>query len=175
MPLLLQKRKPSSRRREVVAVKLIIVAVGTRLPDWMNAGFAEYAKRMPRELPMELVEIKPEPRTTGKPVDAMMAAEAKRIEAALPPRCRRIVLDERGEAPDTQALARRLSVWQGEGDDIAFLIGGPDGLDPTLKQGAHERLRLSSLTLPHGLARVVLAEALYRAYSLQIGHPYHRD
>lgn len=175
MPLLPQKRKPSSRRREVVAVKLIIVAVGTRLPDWMNAGFAEYAKRMPRELPMELVEIKPEPRTTGKPVDAMMAAEAKRIEAALPPRCRRIVLDERGEAPDTQALARRLSAWQGEGDDIAFLIGGPDGLDPTMKQGAHERLRLSSLTLPHGLARVVLAEALYRAYSLQIGHPYHRD
>lgn len=175
MPLLPQKRKPSSRKREVVAVKLIIVAVGTRLPDWMNAGFAEYAKRMPRELPLELVEIKPEPRTTGKPVDAMMAAEAKRIEAALPARCRRIVLDERGEAPDTQALARRLSTWQGEGDDIAFLIGGPDGLDPTLKQATHERLRLSSLTLPHGLARVVLAEALYRAYSLQIGHPYHRD
>jgi 23S rRNA (pseudouridine1915-N3)-methyltransferase len=175
VPLLPQRRKPSSRKREAAAVKLIIVAVGTRLPDWMNAGFAEYAKRMPRELPMELVEIKPEPRTTGKPVDAMMAAEAKRIEATLPPRCRRIVLDERGEAPDTQALARRLSAWQGEGDDIAFLIGGPDGLDPTLKQGAHERLRLSSLTLPHGLARVVLAEALYRAYSLQIGHPYHRD
>lgn len=156
-------------------MKLIIVAVGTRLPDWMNAGFAEYAKRMPRELPMELVEIKPEPRTTGKPVDAMMAAEAKRIEAALPIRCRRIVLDERGEAPDTQMLTKRLVAWQGEGDDIAFVIGGPDGLDPSLKQGAHERLRLSSLTLPHGLARVVLAEALYRAYSLHIGHPYHRD
>jgi 23S rRNA (pseudouridine1915-N3)-methyltransferase len=156
-------------------VKLLVVAVGTRLPDWMNSGFAEYAKRMPRELPMELVEIKPEPRTMGKPVEAMMAAEAKRIEAALPPRCRRIVLDEHGDAPDTRALTQRLGQWQAGGDDIAFLIGGPDGLDPALKQGAHERLRLSSLTLPHGLARVVLAEALYRAHSLQIGHPYHRD
>lgn len=156
-------------------MKLLVVAVGTRLPDWMNTGFAEYAKRLPRELPLELVEIKPEPRTTGKPVDAMMAAEAKRIEAALPPRCRRIALDEHGDAPDTRALMQRLGQWQDAGDDVAFLIGGPDGLDPALKQGAHERLRLSSLTLPHGLARVVLAEALYRAHSLQKGHPYHRD
>lgn len=152
-----------------------MAAVGTRLPDWMNAGFAEYAKRMPRELPVELVEIKPEPRTTGKTVEAMMAAEAKRIEAALPPRCRRIALDERGAAPDTRALAARLDQWQTEGTDVAFLIGGPDGLDPALKQGAQESLRLSSLTLPHGLARVVLAEALYRAQSLRAGHPYHRD
>lgn len=159
-------------------MKLLVVAVGTRLPDWMDAGFAEYAKRMPRELPLELVEIKPEPRTTGKPVDAMMAAEAKRIEAALPARCRRIALDERGDAPDTRALAQRLDQWLDGHDgygDVAFLIGGPDGLDPALKQGAHERLRLSSLTLPHGLARVVLAEALYRAHSLRSGHPYHRD
>jgi 23S rRNA (pseudouridine1915-N3)-methyltransferase len=156
-------------------VKLIVAAVGTRLPDWMNAGFAEYAKRMPRELPLELVEIKPEPRTTGKTVAAMMAAEAKRIEAALPARCRRIALDERGETLVTPTLAQRLGTWQDGGDDVAFLIGGPDGLDPALKQGAHEQLRLSSLTLPHGLARVVLAEALYRAHSLRCGHPYHRD
>ncbi|MBA3033827.1 MAG: 23S rRNA (pseudouridine(1915)-N(3))-methyltransferase RlmH [Gammaproteobacteria bacterium] len=156
-------------------MKLLVVAVGTRLPDWLNTGFAEYAKRMPRELPLELTEIKPEPRTTGKPVEAMMAAEAKRIEAALPSRCRRIALDEHGDALDTRALTQRLGQWQDEGDDVAFIIGGPDGLDPVLKQGAHERLRLSSLTLPHGLARVVLAEALYRAHSLQKGHPYHRD
>lgn len=156
-------------------MKLLVVAVGTRLPDWMTAGFAEYAKRMPRDLPIELIEIKPEPRTTGKTVEAMMAAEAKRIEAALPPRCRRIALDERGEALDTKALSQRLGQWQAEGDDVAFLIGGPDGLDPALKQPAQASLRLSSLTLPHGLARVILAEALYRAYSLRIGHPYHRD
>lgn len=152
-----------------------MAAVGTRLPDWMDAGFAEYAKRMPPELAVDLVEIRPEPRTTGKTVAALMAAEARRIEAALPPRCRRVALDERGEALDTRGLAGRLGRWQAEGDDVAFLIGGPDGLDPALKQGAHERLRLSSLTLPHGLARVVLAEALYRAASLNAGHPYHRD
>jgi 23S rRNA (pseudouridine1915-N3)-methyltransferase len=156
-------------------MKLIVAAVSARPPDWVVAGWTEYAKRMPRELPLELLEIKPEPRTTGKTVDAMMAAEAKRIEAALPARCRRIALDERGEALDTQALAKRLGQWQDGGDDIAFLIGGPDGLDPALKQSAHEKLRLSSLTLPHGLARVVLAEALYRAHSLRCGHPYHRD
>lgn len=152
-----------------------MVAVGQRQPDWVNAGFAEYAKRMPRELPLELVEIKPEPRTTGKTVTAMMAAEAKRIEAVLPARCRRVVLDERGAALDTRALARRLADWMSAGDDVALLIGGPDGLDPALKASAHETLRLSSLTLPHGLARVVLAEALYRAASLNAGHPYHRE
>jgi 23S rRNA (pseudouridine1915-N3)-methyltransferase len=152
-----------------------VVAVGQRQPDWVNAGFAEYAKRMPRELPLELVEIKPEPRSTGKTVEAMMAAEARRIEAALPARCRRVVLDERGEALDTRALARRLCAWRSVGDDVALLIGGPDGLAPALKASADETLRLSSLTLPHGLARVVLAEALYRAWSLDAGHPYHRD
>ncbi|MDP1526798.1 MAG: 23S rRNA (pseudouridine(1915)-N(3))-methyltransferase RlmH [Rhodocyclaceae bacterium] len=156
-------------------MRLIVAAVGTRLPDWMTAGFAEYAKRMPRDLPIELTEIKPEPRTTGKTVEAMMAAEAKRIEAALPTRCRRIALDERGEALDTKTLSQRLGQWQAEGDDVAFLIGGPDGLDPALKQTAPTCLRLSSLTLPHGMARVILAEALYRAHSLRIGHPYHRD
>jgi 23S rRNA (pseudouridine1915-N3)-methyltransferase len=156
-------------------VRLVVVAVGQRQPDWVNAGFAEYAKRMPRELPLELVEIKPEPRSTGKTVEAMMAAEARRIEAALPARCRRVVLDERGEALDTRALARRLCAWRSVGDDVALLIGGPDGLAPALKASADETLRLSSLTLPHGLARVVLAEALYRAWSLDAGHPYHRD
>ena len=156
-------------------MKLRVVAVGTRLPAWMDAGFAEYAKRMPRELPLELVEVKPESRTSGKPVEALMAAEAQRIEAALPPRCRRIALDEHGTAPDTRVLAARLAEWMAAGDDIAFLIGGPDGLAPALKQSAHEQMRLSSLTLPHGLARVVLAEALYRAHSLHKGHPYHRE
>lgn len=156
-------------------MRLIVAAVGTRLPEWLDAGFAEYAKRMPRELPLELAEIRPEPRTTGKTVEAMLAAEAKRIEAVLPARCRRVALDERGETLDTRALADRLGQWLAAGDDVAFLIGGPDGLDPELKRTARERLRLSSLTLPHGLARVVLAEALYRAHSLRCGHPYHRD
>ncbi len=156
-------------------MRLLVVAVGTRMPQWVQAGFDEYARRMPRELPLELVEIKAEPRTSGKSVAAMMAAEAERIGAALPARCRRVVLDERGRDLTTVELAARLEAWQAEGDDVAFVVGGPDGLAPPLKDAAHERLRLSSLTLPHALVRPLLAEALYRAWSLLKGHPYHRE
>ncbi len=156
-------------------MKLILVAVGTRMPNWVDSAFDDFAKRMPRELPLQLVEIKAEPRTTGKTVEAMMALEAARIEAALPPRCRRVILDERGEDLTTKALAKRLERWQDGGDDIAIVVGGPDGLDPALKASAHETMRLSSLTLPHALVRVMLAEALYRAWSLSKNHPYHRE
>ena len=156
-------------------MKLLLVAVGHRMPGWVSEGYAEFAKRMPRELPLELLEIKPEPRTTGKTTEAMMAIEAARIDARLPANCRRIALDERGEAPTTRQLAERLGKWMASGADVAFIIGGPDGLDPRVKETAHETLRLSSLTLPHALVRVVLAEALYRAHSVTKGHPYHRD
>lgn len=156
-------------------MKLLIVAVGTRMPDWVSAGFDDYAKRMPRETAMELVEVKAEPRTTGKTVAAMMAAEAARIEAALPARCRRVILDERGRDTTTRLLAERLEFWLGEGEDVAFIIGGPDGLDPAIKASAQETLRLSSLTLPHAMVRPLLAEALYRAWSVTRNHPYHRE
>ena len=156
-------------------MKLLIAAVGTRMPGWVDTGYEEYAKRMPRDMPLALIEVKPEPRTTGKPVAALMAAEAVRLRAALPPRCRRIILDERGADLTTRELAERLTRWAGEGDDVAFVIGGPYGLDPDIKQEATETVRLSSLTLPHGLARVILAEALYRAVSLMKNHPYHRE
>ena len=156
-------------------MKLLVAAVGNRMPDWVDTGFAEYAKRMPREMSLELAAVKAEPRTTGKPVAALMAAEAERLRAVLPGRCRQVVLDERGKDLTTRELAQRLEAWCAEGDDIAFLIGGPDGLDTGLKMEAQESLRLSSLTLPHGLARVLLAEALYRAGSLLRGHPYHRE
>lgn len=156
-------------------MKLLVAAVGTRMPDWVDAGFAEYAKRLPREMPLTLLEVKPEPRNSGKPVAALMAAEAERLRAALPPRCRRVILDERGTDLTTRGLADRLALWLAAGDDVAFIVGGPDGLDPAIKKEAHESLRLSSLTLPHGLARVMLAEALYRAASLSKGHPYHRE
>ena len=115
-----------------------------------------------------------EPRSTGKTAQAMMALEAARIEAQVPAACRRVVLDERGDAPTTQQLAERLAKWMASGGDVAFIIGGPDGLDPRIRQSAHETLRLSSLTLPHALVRVILAEALYRAASVIKGHPYHR-
>jgi 23S rRNA (pseudouridine1915-N3)-methyltransferase len=156
-------------------VKLIVAAVGTRMPSWVDEGFAEYAKRMPREMPLTLVEVKPEPRSSGKPVAAMMKAEAERLRAALPANCRRVILDERGTDTTTRLLSERLAHWAGQGEDVAFVIGGPDGLDPAVKETAAETLRLSSLTLPHGMARVVLAEALYRAASLIKGHPYHRE
>ena len=145
------------------------------MPGWVDEGYAEYAKRMPREMPLTLVEIKPEPRNSGKPAAALMAAEAERLRAALPTRCRRVVLDERGTDLTTRLLADRLEAWAREGDDVAFVIGGPDGLDAGFKSEAAEAMRLSSLTLPHGLARVILAEALYRAVSLAKGHPYHRE
>jgi len=156
-------------------MKLLVAAVVARPPEWVSAGWTEYARRMPRELPLELLEIKPEPRSTGKSATALMAAEATRIEARLPAGCRRVALDERGESLTTRELAERLSRWIDAGDDVAFIVGGPDGLDPRIREAAHETLRLSSLTLPHALVRVVLAEALYRAYSVTKGHPYHRD
>lgn len=156
-------------------MKLAIVAVGTRMPGWADQAFAEFAKRMPRELPLELKEIKAEPRSAGKPVEALLAAEAGRIRAALPARCRLMALDERGADLTTRQLAERLRLWMEGGEDVALLIGGPDGLAAELKSAAAETLRLSSLTLPHALARVVLAEALYRAASLLKNHPYHRE
>lgn len=156
-------------------MRLVIAAVGTRMPDWVEAGYSDFARRMPREMPLELIEVKAEPRTSGKPVAALLAAEATRLRAALPARARLVALDERGIDLTTRALAERLEKWQGGGSDVAFVIGGPDGLDPRLTQEAAESLRLSSLTLPHALVRVLLAEALYRAASLQKGHPYHRE
>lgn len=155
-------------------MKLLVVAVGNRMMNWVDAGFAEYAKRMPNEWRLELVPVKAEPRSGGKTAVAMMAAEAGRIRAALPNRCRRIVLDEHGTELTTRDLAAKLADWSRLGDDVAFIVGGADGLDADLKAAADERLRLSGLTLPHGLVRVILAEALYRAASLLKGHPYHR-
>ena len=156
-------------------MKLIILAVGTRMPAWVEEAYADFAKRMPRECLLELREIKAEPRTTGKTVESMMAAEAARIRAALPPRCRKIILDERGTEASTKLWAQRLGEWMAGGEDVVFIIGGPDGLDPALKAEADERYRISGLTLPHAMVRVLLAEALYRAHSLHKGHPYHRE
>ncbi len=156
-------------------MKLIVAAVGTRMPNWVDEAYAEFARRMPRELTMQLQEIKAEPRSGGKSVEAMLAAEAARIKAALPARCRLVALDEHGADLTTQQFATRLRQWMEGGDDVALVIGGPDGLAPEIKAAAAESLRLSSLTLPHALVRVLLAEALYRAASLLKNHPYHRE
>jgi len=155
-------------------VKLLVVAVGQRQPDWADTAWADFAKRFPPEMRLDLKALKAEPRN-GKTAAQCMAAEAQRIEAALPRGTRRVLLDERGSRLTSAQLAERLGFWRGDGRDVAFVIGGPDGLDPALKASADETLRLSDLTLPHAFARVLLAEALYRAWSLHEGHPYHRE
>ena len=152
---------------------LRIVAVGQRVPDWAQTAWDDYAKRFPPEIRVELKTVKTEPRGS-KTLETLYAAERARIEAAIPKGARVVALDERGEALGTQALARRLTLWQEQGD-VALLIGGPDGLDPALREGAHERIRLSDLTLPHAFARVLLIEQLYRAWSINAKHPYHRE
>jgi 23S rRNA (pseudouridine1915-N3)-methyltransferase len=156
-------------------VRLVIAAIGQRQPAWAEAAYDDFAKRFPPELRLELKALKAEPRTSGKPAAALMAAEAQRIEAALPKGARRVVLDERGTRLTTAALAERLRFWLGDGRDVAFLIGGPDGLDASLKATADETMRLSELTLPHAFVRILLAEGLYRAWSLTVNHPYHRE
>ena len=152
---------------------LRIVAVGQRVPDWAQTAWDDYAKRFPPEIRIELKTVKTEPRGS-KTLETLYAAERARIEVAIPKGARVVALDERGEALGTQALARRLTLWQEQGD-VALLIGGPDGLDPALREAAHERIRLSDLTLPHAFARVLLIEQLYRAWSINAKHPYHRE
>ena len=156
-------------------MKLWVVAVGQRQPAWADLAWAEFAKRLPPEMRLQLKVLKAEPRTTGKTPAQLMAAEAARFEAALPKAARRVVLDETGSRHTTTSLAERMTVWRADGRDCALLIGGPDGLDPRLKHSADETLRLSDLTLPHPFVRVLLAEALYRAWSVLEGHPYHRE
>lgn len=155
-------------------MKLIVIAVGTRMPAWVETAWEDYAKRLPPDCALELREIKPEPRTTGKTPTQMMAAEARRIEAAMPPNALRLALDERGRDLTTMALSRQLEQWRGGGRDVVFLVGGPDGLDDNLKRTCDGQFRLSSLTLPHPMVRVVLAEQLYRAWAILSNHPYHR-
>ncbi|GAB3626015.1 50S rRNA methyltransferase [Pandoraea terrae] len=155
-------------------MRLYIVAVGHKMPGWIETAFAEYAKRMPPELRIELKEIKPEQRSNSRTAETVMAAEAQRIDAALPRGCRLVCLDERGQDLTTAKLAQGLTGWQQDGRDVAFVIGGADGLDPDLKARADQLIRLSSLTLPHGMVRVLLAEQLYRAWSINANHPYHR-
>ena len=155
-------------------MKLMIVAVGQRVPDWAQTAWDDYAKRFPPELKVELKAVKTEPRGS-KTLESLYAAERERIEAAIPRGCRIVALDERGTNLTTKALADKLKHWQLEADDVALVIGGPDGLDPEFKKLAHERIRLSDLTLPHAMVRVLLIEQLYRAWSVNANHPYHRE
>lgn len=155
-------------------MRLAIVAVGHRQPDWVADGCNEYLKRLPRELAAGIVEIKPEPRGS-KTREQLLAAEKARIRDAVPAGHRIVVMDERGDDLTTLKFARRLEAWMLDGRDTAILIGGADGLDEELKGRADDAVRLSSMTLPHGLARLVLCEQIYRAVSVLKNHPYHRE
>lgn len=155
-------------------MKLQIVAVGLKVPDWAQTAYDDYAKRFPPELRVELKPVKTEARGS-KTLETLLAAERSRIEAAIPRGSRVVALDERGTGVSTAALAGKLQAWQREAQDVSIVIGGPDGLDPEFKQAAHERMRLSDLTLPHAMVRVLLIEQLYRAWSVNAGHPYHRE
>lgn len=155
-------------------MQFVIAAVGSKMPAWVDHAFDDYASRLPAEMRVTLREVRPDPRTTGRTVEAMMHSEAERLRQALPKRGPRVALDERGRDLTSTALSSLIEGWRADGDDVAFLIGGPDGLDATLKDEAQLRMRLSSLTLPHGLARVLLVEQLYRAWTIANHHPYHR-
>jgi 23S rRNA (pseudouridine1915-N3)-methyltransferase len=155
-------------------MKLLVVALGHRMPAWVSAGWDDYARRLPREFALELVTVKPEPRDSGKPVAQLLAAESVRIAAA----CKgalMVALDERGRGWTTRELANHLAHWRDDGRDIGFVIGSADGLADSVKRDAAAVVALSAMTLPHGLVRVLLAEQLYRATSLLAGHPYHRE
>ncbi|AHN29518.1 LSU m3Psi1915 methyltransferase RlmH [Snodgrassella alvi wkB2] len=156
-------------------MNITVLAVGTKMPQWVDYAVTDYSKRFGREIQFQLKEIKPEKRGPGTSTAQAMAAEEARIVAAIPAHSYLIVLDERGKAPTSMELANWLKKWQHQGDNLCFVIGGADGMTDSLKQRANLLLRLSSLTLPHGMVRVLLTEQLYRAQSILHNHPYHRE
>ena len=163
-----------NRSRCIIAMKIAIVAVGNRMPSWVNEGFYEYSKRMPAEVSVELVEVKPEKRSKSEPAEGILAVEAKRIDLHLRKSQPVIALDERGELWETKRVATFLRDAMADAMNPAFVIGSADGLDSSIKEHATHRVALSRMTLPHGLVRVILAEQLYRGWSILQGHPYHR-
>jgi 23S rRNA (pseudouridine1915-N3)-methyltransferase len=156
-------------------VRVTVLAIGHRMPGWIQEGWNEYAKRMPPEARLELVELKPEERGAGRSVERARQLEGERVLAALPTGGTLLALDERGKAVSTQGLSVMLAGWMRDGSHPVFAIGGADGHADAVRTRADKLLSLSALTLPHGLVRVLLAEQLYRAWSILARHPYHRE
>lgn len=155
-------------------MKVRLLAVGTRMPDWVERGVEEYRKRLPRDFTLEVVEIAPGARGKNADVARAVAQEGQRMRERLRGNERLVALEVEGQPWSTQRLAREADAWRHDGGDVALLVGGPDGLEPGLSSMADQRWSLSPLTLPHPLVRLVLAEQLYRAWTLLVGHPYHR-
>ena len=156
-------------------MKIHLIAVGKKMPEWVNAGFSEFSKRMPPELQINLIEIPPSVRNKATPIEKNIKQEGERIQSAIPANSKVFVLDEKGGNFSSIELSKKMEAWLPLGQDISLIIGGADGLDGRIKQNADETWSLSSFTLPHALVRVVIAEQLYRAWSILKGHPYHRE
>jgi 23S rRNA (pseudouridine1915-N3)-methyltransferase len=156
-------------------LRVTVLSVGHRMPAWIQDGFHEYTRRMPPEVKVELVELKPEERGAGRAAERAKALEGERLLAAVPAGGTLLALDERGRSVSTQGLATLLSEWMRDAAHPVFAIGGADGLSDAVKERAAKLISLSALTLPHALVRVVLAEQLYRAWSILAHHPYHRE
>lgn len=155
-------------------MRIVVLAVGERMPGWVDAGFEHYARRMPRECQLALREIAAGRRTKGADIGRITLQEGERILRAVPARGRLVALDRTGTPWSTEELAGKLTDWLADGDDVAMAIGGPEGLSQTCLDAAQVRWSLSRLTYAHPVARVVVAEQLYRAWSLVRGLPYHR-
>ena len=152
-----------------------LITIGSRMPDWVSKGYDEYARRMPRECSLRLIELAPGHRGKNANIDKAITEEGERIKAAIPKGTHLIALDERGKSLSTKQLSEQMKGWLQQGEDITLLVGGPDGLSAECLQLARSRWSLSPLTLPHPLVRIVVAEQLYRAWSILQGHPYHRE
>lgn len=152
-----------------------LIAVGQRMPAWVDTAYQEYAKRLPRECALKLVEIAPGKRGRNADVARTLRDEGERMLAAIPRDCHVVALEVGGRSWSTAQLAAQLEDWMGSGRDVALLVGGPEGMDEACRARADRLWSLSALTLPHPLVRVILAETLYRAWSVMAGHPYHRD
>ncbi len=155
--------------------RISIVAVGKRMPDWIQTGFAEYKKRLSQDVTLELIEVAPAHRSRSTITQRLRQQEAQSILDALPAHTHVIALDETGKRQKTMQLAARMQDWIDQGINTSLIIGGADGLDESVLAAAHERWSLSDYTLPHALVRVVLAEQIYRAWTILKNHPYHRE
>lgn len=155
-------------------MRLKIIAVGTKMPRWVEEGYGDYAKRLPRDFAVEVVELPLGPRGKNASIQKAITKEGEQMLAAIPAGDRVIALDVKGKPWSTQQLAENLASWRMEGDNYSLLIGGPDGLSPECLSRAHAKWSLSALTLPHPLVRIVVIEQLYRAWTILNNHPYHK-
>ena len=156
-------------------MKIQLIAVGTKMPDWVVSGFEEYQRRFPKDMPFELVEIPAGKRGKNADIKRILEQEGEKMLAACGKNTHIVTLDIPGKAWTTPQLAKQLESWKHDGRDVSLLIGGPEGLSPACKAAAESSWSLSPLTLPHPLVRIVVAESLYRAWSLTTNHPYHRE